>query len=310
MENENLDLVIMFADISGSTKIYELLGNTDAEHIIANSLNIISEYITEEGGTIIKTIGDEVMCRFDECNNALNASFRIHNELDQSLQEHRIEIAFRIGIHFGPTIVSKKDVFGDCVNVASRIATIARANQTIFSEDIYNRLDDSHKDDARQYDITSIKGKKEQMVVFEHVWEKGLDEGEAELTRIVGQVTNVDTNNTVSNDKRSLLITYINKKPVMLSAVENETISIGRALDSDLSVLSTMASRAHCSITYRRNKYILIDKSTNGTTVINGTTTPIFIKREEIPLIENGSIFFGKKMADSSDKDIIYFKLL
>ena len=60
----SVQLAILFADVSGSTKLYETLGNTRAQTIISKALEVLSQAAGRHQGTIVKNIGDELMCTF------------------------------------------------------------------------------------------------------------------------------------------------------------------------------------------------------------------------------------------------------
>ena len=240
----------MFADISGSTKIYEAIGNIKAEKAISSALKKASEFVSDENGIVIKTIGDEIMCRFEDCNQAFNVSNKIHNYFQNNKIEGEVIMSFRIGIHYDSTIISDNgDAFGDCVNVASRLANIARAKQTIFSKELFFQLDPSHQDDSREYDVTSIKGKKEQYTIYEHVWEKSeFGDNDEDLTTISMHATSMHSRiSHIEESNHKMELSYINiKEPVQITAKENEFITIGRSIESNIPVVSIMASRAHC----------------------------------------------------------------
>ena len=305
--NKTVDnLTIMFADITGSTSLYDTHGNDIAESIVSESITQASNCVTDNNGSVVKTIGDEIMCSFEKSEHALDASACIHNYFKDNLILSKYPVAFRIGVHSGECVMSKNDYFGDAVNIAARLAAIARGQQTIFSDAAYEQSDIEHKNNSRKYDVTNLKGKESKIVIYELLWEDNQDD---ELTRISAHLTSVHSFQETSSINEELTLTY-EDKTIRQTGTDQGTISIGRSIDNKLPVVSTMASRAHAKITYRRNKFILTDQSTNGTTVINGNAHPVFIKREEIHLLENGFIIFGQcKHGDAQSQDRIEFNI-
>ncbi|NJK66633.1 MAG: adenylate/guanylate cyclase domain-containing protein [Microcoleus sp. CSU_2_2] len=137
-------ITIMFTDITGSTRMYETLGDAKAYNIVRDHFEIFFESIERCGGKIIKTIGDAVMASFINNEQAIMAaadavaSFREYNSTRQ--QEEWIQV--RIGIHRGTALLvnlnNSSDYFGSTVNKAARIQNLSKSDEVSFSEEVYN----------------------------------------------------------------------------------------------------------------------------------------------------------------------------
>jgi class 3 adenylate cyclase len=80
-------------------------------------------------GRVIKTIGDEIMCRFTSANDCVRAAKECQEEISMGIQGENVELTIKVGLHFGPAILMEDgDVFGDAVNVAARMAGIAKGD--------------------------------------------------------------------------------------------------------------------------------------------------------------------------------------
>jgi class 3 adenylate cyclase len=90
--------------------------------------------IKENSGRIVKTIGDSIMGDFDSAINAVKAALGIQSLLKKE------DIKIRIGIHLGDVIHKGGDVFGDGVNIASRLESICEPGNIYISEDVYNQV--------------------------------------------------------------------------------------------------------------------------------------------------------------------------
>lgn len=102
----------MFADIVGSTRMYEIMGDKVAEALISNTLKQLSPFVTQSGGDIIKTIGDEIMCCFPRTTNAITAAKEMHIFLSEKTAPSRdYKIAIRVGAHHGTIIENNGDIF-------------------------------------------------------------------------------------------------------------------------------------------------------------------------------------------------------
>ena len=124
MAAKTTNVTILFADISGSTRLYELLGDAPARAKVASCLKLLTDVTERYGGTVIKTIGDEIMCTYPDAETAVNAACEMHEILMDDITETvsgLISLAIRVGLHHGPAILEAGDVYGDAVNVAARL---------------------------------------------------------------------------------------------------------------------------------------------------------------------------------------------
>jgi class 3 adenylate cyclase len=166
-------MAVMFADICGSTALYDQLGNEAALNMISRTVNLMKQEIARHKGTLIKTIGDEVMCTFPNAALAADAARAMHFAIDTRKPGGEQAIALRIGIHFGEVILKANDVFGDTVNVAARIASITRARQTMTSQELIDVLPQKFEDKIVPVTRASFRGKQDAMAVFQLLWEAG-----------------------------------------------------------------------------------------------------------------------------------------
>lgn len=166
-------MAVVFADICGSTALYDQLGNEVALNMITRTVNLMKQEIAKHKGTLIKTIGDEVMCTFPNAALAADAARAMHIAIDTRKPGGEQVIALRIGIHFGEVILKANDVFGDTVNVAARIASITRARQTMTSQELIDVLPQRFEDKIVPVTRASFRGKQDAMAVFQLLWEAG-----------------------------------------------------------------------------------------------------------------------------------------
>lgn len=285
---------VMFVDVEGSTKLYEKLGDAKAQATIEQCLDTISGVIREHSGEIIKTIGDEVMCRFGNEDKAVRAACHIQETLEGSSIEFMPSV--RIGLHYGAMIEKEGDVFGDAVNVAARMTSIAKGKQIITTEDTILNLSPEHVQMTRKFDKTRIKGKEGEVTIYEVLWQPN-------------NATQMHTSFIGNAEGASLLsLGYLGKdfsiKP------NSPDFLIGRDDRCDLIVDSGFSSRIHARIEFRRGKFVLVDQSTNGTYITVGDQKNVYIRREELPLIGVGVIGLGEKIGDKDDTKFIRFACL
>ena len=297
MGSSDNEITVMFADIVGSTRLYEIMGDKVAEQLISTTLTQLSAIVTNSGGSIIKTIGDEIMCRFPQAEQAIASATQMHVFLtDKTAPSRDYKIAIRIGAHQGSIIENDGDIFGDTVNIAARIASLARGGKTMITSYTCEQLPTAYKERCKHFTRTTVKGKEQAIDVFDVEWEQT-----DELTRIVG-------NHTQYTIKNILTIQFQNNI-INLSANTITSVSIGRGQDCDLVIPSPQASREHCRVEYNRGKFVFSDNSANGS-YVKHNQTELFFHQERIPLLGEGNISLGEPSANNSDFLLNYTILL
>jgi len=127
------NLVVMFADIAASTRLYDTLGNAEAQATIDRVIGIVRRICESGNGRVVKTIGDEVMASFPDAETAALAAIEIEQNVSRQRTSRGTPIAIHIGMESGPAIEDDGDVFGDCVNVAARLTDLAKGGQIFTS---------------------------------------------------------------------------------------------------------------------------------------------------------------------------------
>lgn len=289
-------LAILFSDVAGSTSLYETLGDNVARKLIAQCIADMSDSIVSHKGTVIKTIGDEIMCTFPSADDAVRSAMEMQEQVTDGVvvDGTPYPLSIRIGLHFGSVIHEKGDVFGDAVNVAARMAQLAKGGQIITTADTVKSLHPMLKVSARLLDRLSVKGKAQTMEIHEVVWQ------EDDVTHIAsGVVTNIPT------QRASLRLVYSDKE-VKLDA-NSPGFSMGRGSRADLMVEESLASREHVLIETRRGKFVLLDKSTNGTYVLDDNDKSTYLRREEMVLSGSGKISLGRDFAQNPEEYVRYY---
>ncbi len=115
-------VTIMFTDVEGSTTYWEKHGDVHGRLMVDLHNRLIVPIVKKFRGTVVKHVGDAIMASFGSPEKALKAAVGIQQILDrQRSRDGKFVPEVRIGIHTGKAVVEKQDVFGDMVNVASRV---------------------------------------------------------------------------------------------------------------------------------------------------------------------------------------------
>jgi adenylate cyclase len=295
MVRENVTLSILFADIAKSTHLYETLGNKKAQTLIGACLSLLSKVTLQHNGTIIKTIGDEIMCTFPSADDAVEAAIDMNRDLEQLTIDSLSGVAppnIYVGIQSGPVIREDNDVFGDAVNVAARMASLAKQRQIVTTEDTVGALKKEHKCSARIIDKTIVKGKSGEMNIYEVIWEQQdatiMVDDSLDALKIESRMELTFQGCTIEIDQ---------KRP---------SVTLGRQSHNDVVVNDTRVSRSHARIEYRRGKFMLIDQSTNGTFALIQGKKSITLRRDEAALLGSGIIGLGREVTDDTPVAIHY----
>ena len=290
-------LAVLFADVCGSTALYDNLGDDLARRLIAQCISNLCAEIAKQKGTLVKTLGDEIMCTFPSAERAFHAACAMQRAVEHGIYEGNHKLSVRIGFHYGDVIQVAGDVFGDTVNVASRVAAITRANQIMTTLVAADSLPPDLRTQIRQVMRAEFKGKHEKFDIFLVTWE--LDDGTSTRISIPAY-----RRTPASNDE--LILKYRNQ-----SIAVNEdrwTVVLGRDTDCDLIVPIDCASRQHVRIEWRSGKFMIVDQSTNGTYIRFNDGTVHHIAREEMILQGSGSISLGQPYS-SNNAELVEFAI-
>jgi class 3 adenylate cyclase len=292
---KTVTVAVLFADIAKSTQLYDILGDKRAQAQISNWLQLLSDVTSAHGGFVIKKIGDEVLCTFRDVASAVAAGKGMHQALDRMPVEDFPEVGspnIYVGINWGKIILDGGDIFGDVVNVASRLVNLAKQRQILLSEDAVNSLPAHDQNHVRFVDTEVVKGKFEEIRYFEYIWEQ-LDQ-----TMIVDK----------SMDKKALMYTLELRSKDRITLVDqtHPVATFGRQSHNDFVLSNKRVSRSHARIEYRWGKFVLIDQSSNGTFVYDMKDKKRYLKREEIILPVSGYLNFGEETGKDSSETVLF----
>jgi class 3 adenylate cyclase len=275
---------VLFADVSGSTQLYESAGDEAAAKAIAQCMGAVREVTEAAGGELIKEIGDEAMTLFADPDSAANAATRMHLAVEALPPVGATTLALRIGFHTGAVMRRDDDLFGDTVNLASRIAGQASRGQVLMSEQTAALLAPVLRGMTRALYSVEVKGKSESVALCELVWRQSPD-----VTDMAGSAAAV-----------SIGRLWLKHRGAEVKGWD-ATVHIGRDKECHVVVTSENASRQHCTIERRRDKFVLRDHSTNGTYVALEGEAEMVLHREDYILRGHGWISCGEPRAQAGD---------
>jgi len=282
---------ILFADVVDSTFLYEKMGDKPAAKAIEACLNQLQDSITAYQGQVVKTIGDEIMAVFRSAANACDAAKSMQLKMSVMAPVSGIKLAVRIGFHYGPVLEDKNDFWGDGVNTAARLAGLAKATEIYTSGATAMALPIEMRSSLRDLSSISIKGKQDELQVYDVIWEESEDS--TQLARMESSA-NVQAALHIRIGDRTLDFPF-----------DKGALTLGRDVGADVQVREKTASRRHAKIERRGVQYYLVDESTNGTFLHIDGDREILLRRDQALLRGSGRISFGVSGAKSEES--LYF---
>jgi adenylate cyclase len=283
-ENENVlqqaRMAVLFADLCGSTGLYEALGDARARAVVARCTEIMAEATRCCRGILVKTIGDAVMASFSSADAAADAAAAMQEAITGRLMVDGRPIAIRVGFHVGSALVEEADLFGDAVNLPARLAGEAKAGQILISAATAAELTGRHRQCCRRLALARIRGKQQPIPLYELVW-RPEDATEMREPRGAGEPAG------------GRLLVAAGGSVVEIGDLL-PTVTIGRAQQNDIVVRSPLVSRLHARIDYRHGRFVLTDMSANGTWIVPEQGAAAFLHRDSEVLGGSGVLGLGE----------------
>ncbi|MBV9345017.1 MAG: adenylate/guanylate cyclase domain-containing protein [Gammaproteobacteria bacterium] len=290
---KDIELAILFADVVGSTRLYDIMGDLRARDMVSICIDVMRSATEQRQGTVIKTMGDEVMATFPSPDAALNAAAQMQQQISShaQLKVDGQPVSIRIGCHYGPVMLENRDVFGAAVHTANRMTSQAKAGQIVTTAATVERLSPEWRAACRQIDIATLKGQGNEVALYEVLWQ-------------IEDVTSMVPGITEPRPTRAMRLRLRCMDRELLMDERHPSITIGRAEDNDVVVKGSLISRLHARIEINRSKFVLIDQSTNGTFVQSTDGEESFVRRDSLQLKGQGMIGLGRLPEQGSAQTI------
>jgi len=280
-------LVVMFVDICGSTRMFTDFGNETALAKTSRCLRTLKAIIEKHQGKVVNTFGDGLLCTFPVSDSALRAAL----DFQPALREQ--DVAIHGGLHRGKVIVQENSIYGDTVNVASRLANLAKDDEILFSKDVVRGLSPPLRQHTRNLGALTLKGKTLPIQTYLLSSNSGTE------TALQAVMVLPELQQSVK-----LQLRYQGHTEVLHSTSADFTL--GRLPGSGLTVASHYASRRHATIECQRGKFTLTDHSSNGSFIRAQGQQLNIVKRETYQLQGCGVISLGVDPAANREHLIEY----
>lgn len=291
------ETTVLFAAAIGGADLYAKAGDVAAADALARCMGVLGEASSKAGARIVKRTPDKLMALAGSADIAVEAAAALHQAMMRCPPLAGVRLALGVAFHHGPVIQKDADVFGDTVNLAARLVELAGRGQIITTRETARDLGGLYRPWIRDLYATDIKGRSEKVELVELVWQADPDETATTLT--------VPTKKLDTPAAGALILVYRGSKTVRRR--QRDSITLGRDEKCGLIVHADDASRLHCTIERKHDKFVLVDHSTNGTYVTIEGAAEVLVQREEFALARRGFITLGQPK--SASKEIVEFSV-
>jgi adenylate cyclase len=298
-----VERTVLFADLRGSTSMYETLGNTDATAVVTQSVALLARIVTVHEGQVVKTLGDGLMAVFVAPGSAVAAADDMHESLERigtpgqpgmSMGIRMAPLKLQVGLAHGEVIEMSGDLFGDAVNVAARLLDHAGDNETLATSNVVEGLDDWMRSRFRSLDRLQLRGRVEPVHV--HLFEPVRRFGDTAVTAFGDIAPSVP-------EPEGIRLTWLDQNRIY--AGTSLPVVLGRSPQATYIIDDNRVSRSHARIDWHGGTFQLIDLSYNGTYVrFDHDPEIISLRRGACTLHGSGMIGLGAPPSEAASPSV------
>jgi adenylate cyclase len=286
---------VMFADLTGSTGVFEALGNEAATQTITHLTQRIGKICEKHGGRVVKTLGDGVLVVFPDGSSAVDAVVQLQRDHNKrkGIRKGTELMELQVGLDCGEIVEVDGDCYGDAVNVASRMADLSGARQIWATDSVTGQME-IPPPGVRFHALGSvaIRGKAQQRRVFRVEWQ---EDTATDMMTLPGFEPATTGAQRAPGGRIELNYLDITRD----FAASELPVHLGRAREAEFVVSDRRVSRLHARIDWRNGSFVLTDLSSFGTCVrFKGAQTELPLRREECVLHDSGEIALASGFED------------
>jgi len=289
MTESGLECAVLLADITGSTPLYEKVGDSEAARRIGRCIDWMRDTIEDGGGVFVAAKGDDVLATFQVACHALDVIERILAQMPMG------GLSVHAGLHHGTVVSTRGDVFGDVVNLTARLAGSANPGEVLISRDFAMQLPRARAETLRPLNAMTFKGKSEPVDVF------SLNED----TQFLAAGRGGDATRLAARGNAAVLLGYGDTRQLV---EEGLSVSLGRSPDNDLVIEKPWVSRRHATIAVTGGRVQLTDRSSYGSFLAIDGAVELVARRETVVMTGAGRLSPGASVAHP-DAAVIVFEV-
>ena len=287
-----LERTVLFADLRGSTAMYETLGNAEATAVVTHSVSLLARVVEGHGGTVVKTLGDGLMAMFTRPSRAVAAADEMHDLLGRLASQvddataaklRQVPLKLQVCLAHGEVVEVSGDLFGDAVNVAARLLDHAGDNETLATVSVLDGLEDWERIRFRSLDRLQLRGRAEPVHV--HLQEPVRRFGDTAATAYGDMLA-------PAPEPEGIRLIWLDMSRVY--AGNTLPVILGRSPQATYIIDDNRVSRSHARIDWHGGAFHITDLSYNGTYVrFDHDREVIALRRNACTLHGSGVIGLG-----------------
>lgn len=306
---------VLFADISGTTRLYRKLGNAESQYALERCVKRMERAIEAYGGKLVMPAVDELTAVFDTADALVQGAVEMQRRLADLPPMSGVKLSIRIGAHWGIGTMDEGGLQGLAAELGRRLMSMAGAGQILTCAQTAEALSRNLRQQLWTADDLQLDTPGGECQVFRVVWQEDANATVAVPAYDGRAIAPPPPANTVVPSAAApvaaaaarLAVRFAGKTHLLDATTP--TMIIGRDRTADISIRSPKASRRHAMIARRSERdFRLIDSSTNGTYVQQGEAV-LRVHEGEVALTGKGRIAFGCAPKDA-DGEVIEFELL
>ena len=299
------DRTVLFADLRGSTSLFETLGNAEATSVVTHCVGALARPVAAQQGRVIKTLGDGLMALFATPAQAAQAALQMHDVLDAMVlrgQERGASAGLRglrlqVALARGEVVEMAGDAFGDAVNVAARLLDHAGDNETLVTVEVLLGLPPEQRARYRCLDRLVLRGRAEPVQVHVLGGRRGSEQAATQFGEFAPILDEPDGLRLAWGDT------------VRLFASPHTPVVLGRSPQAAFCLDDARVSRSHCRVDWHGGSFQLTDLSFNGTYVRFADGEIVSLRRGSCTLHGSGLIGLGGSPNDPGTASV-HFEVL
>jgi adenylate cyclase len=275
--------IVVFADLVGSTGLFEQLGNARATTLVKGLTDKLGTSVMRFNGHVVKVLGDGVFAIFDDPMDAVSCACAMQDTVADT-RYHGGALALQVGVSSGEVEERDGDCYGDAVNSAARLADLAGGKQILTTAAVVDGLPTAFGNRLVSLDRIQLRGKAEATHVYRVQWESGVTQ-QLTAPASFSDMTGEEVRGRVE-------IGWLDQAATI--GPQDTPYLIGRTAEARFVVADQRVSRVHAQVDCRAGKFFITDVSSNGTWVrFAESGAVITLKRDESMLVGSGDIALG-----------------
>jgi adenylate cyclase len=300
-----VDRTVLFADLRGSTALFESMGNAQATGLVTRSIKAVAQLVPICGGVLVKTLGDGLLATFERSDFALQCSLRMletveaMNAVPASPRfQHTMprSVRLQVALASGELVELGGDCYGDAVNVAARLLDHAGDGEILVTQRVHEQLPDDLRPRLRHLDSIALRGRVEPVSVYVLGGRRTQDSGMTAFAEA-----------PLADDPDGMRLSWRDQERVFDSP--SLPVVLGRSPQAAFCVEDTRVSRSHARIDWHGGSFQLTDLSFNGTYVRFADGEIISLRRGSCTLHGHGRIGLGGSPAEPGSA-IVSFEVI